>query len=71
MQNDNEKTGIIHLMNELEEMEKFIGQCEYIEFSQRKKWARICRECINKFVLILDFIRSFLPNFMRGKEDKK
>ena len=68
MDTDKEKTGIIHLMNELEAMEKFIGNCEYIEFAQRKRWARICRDCINKFAVILDFIRSLLPNFMRQKE---
>jgi hypothetical protein len=65
------QTGIIHLMNELEEMEKYIGNCAYIDFAQRKRWARICREAINKFAVILDFIRSFLPNFMREKEEKK
>jgi hypothetical protein len=55
-------------MSDLEEMETFLSQCPAIEFSQRKKWAAVCREAINKFTLILDFIRGFLPNFMRDKK---
>jgi hypothetical protein len=64
----NEKeTGIIKLMSDLEEMESFLSQCPAIEFTQRKRWARVCREAINKFTLILSFIRGFLPNFMRER----
>ena len=64
-------SSIIGLMNELEKVESFLSNCEAIEFSQRKQWARVCREAINKFTSILDFIRTFLPNVMRSKEDEK
>lgn len=68
---DTEKPSIVRLMDEIEAMEKYISQCEHIEFSQRKRWARCCREVINKYTAILVFIREFLPNFMSEKQDKK
>lgn len=61
---------IVGLMNDLEKMESFLSGCESIEYCQRKAWAQVCRESINKFATILDFIRAFLPNFMRTKELK-
>lgn len=58
-------------MDELEYMETYLSNCDAIPFSERKRLARVCREAINKFTAILQFIRAFLPNFMINKEKEK
>ena len=68
---DTEKLSITKLMDQLEEVENEVGHNELIPFAKRKAMARTVRESINKFALILDFIRGFLPNFMENKELKK
>jgi hypothetical protein len=67
---DKKDKSIICLMNDLEDMESFLSNCESIEYRQRKYWAQVCRVAINKFTAIFDFIRKFLPNFMRNQNDE-